>query len=112
MTNNEDIFITQDEINKQCNCITGKITKTNVLDSIPNNSYSNPLNNWKQEKKIEWRWRFFDFQIGTLTVEISYLSHDSNKRIYWNKYGQWTNSDVPQIIDKYVVEEFYHYCYQ
>lgn len=111
MTNNTNIFITQDEIDKQCNCISGKITKTNVLDSIPDDSYKLPLDNWKQEKKIEWRWRFFDFQTGALTVEISYLPYNSNKRIYWNKYGKWVPENVPLIIDKYVVKEFYHYCY-
>ncbi|AYV82213.1 MAG: hypothetical protein Homavirus17_1, partial [Homavirus sp.] len=51
------IFITQSEINKM-NGTCKKITYTNILDTIPENSVNFPLGEWKQLHKTEWRWRF------------------------------------------------------
>lgn len=102
------IFVTQEEASS--NDIAGRITYTNIVDTIPENSSESPLPGWKQNKKMEWRWRFLDLPDGRHTVEISFMKSDSDSRIYFNKTGQWVKRFVHPAYDKFVTKEFYYYC--
>lgn len=102
------IFISQKEINK-INDISGKITYTNVLETIPDDSYEERLNDWRKKYKMEWRWRFLEFPNGRLTAEISALAFDEDQRLYFNRHGQWVKRVVDPIYDSYVKKEYYYY---
>jgi hypothetical protein len=100
-----DIFITKSEKDDD---MSGKLTVTCVLNTIPNQAVTDRLTNWKQSMKTEWRWRFLEFD-GRRTVEISYETADSDKRLYFNKFGEWVERNVPTEYDKYVIQTFYYY---
>ena len=106
------IFITQSEINKM-NGTYGKITYTNILDTIPENSVEFPLKEWKHKHKTEWRWRFLKLPDDRLIVEISYVTTDIDNnfknRVYFNKKGNWVHREVDPIYDNYVVKQYYYY---
>ncbi len=102
------IFISQSEMNHY-NGVAEKISYTNVLETIPEGSFPHRVLNWRKMKKIEWRWRFLELPNGKFTVEISRLSYDEDKRLYFNKYGRWVYRDVDPIYDQYVKKECY--CY-
>jgi hypothetical protein len=105
--NPNSIFVSQNEV--YGDHINGKITFTNVVETIPECSSESPLPGWKKTKNIEWRWRFLDLPDGRHTVEISFLKTDGKSRIYFNKDGQWVSRFVHPIYDKYVTKEFYYY---
>lgn len=101
------IFMTHDNTN-----FDGKITFTNIFESIPNESKLEPLDNWRELNYIEWRWRFLKFNINKNTknvVEISYIKPDSKERIFFNKKGEWVTRNVPQEYDEFVEKQFYYY---
>lgn len=104
------IFITQKEVEESNNDISGKITLTNVLNTIPTNSIESRIPNWRDTKKVEWRWRFLRFN-NRRTVEISYLDRmdEDNERVYFNKHGEWVKRDVPEIYNSYVYKTCYYY---
>lgn len=104
--NTESIFIKPDEINNDN--ISGKITYTNILEIIPKTSTPHPLANWKNLKKIEWRWRFLKFN-ERFIVEISYQKYNDEKRTYFNQKGQWVQRSIDPSYDNYVIKEFYYY---
>jgi hypothetical protein len=101
----KNIFIPNSE---QIKDISGHITATSVLNTIPQTATVKRLKNWRKTKKKEWRWRFFEFK-DKKTVEISYIKRFSDDRIYYNRFGKWVNRDVPTIYDEYVVKTFYYY---
>lgn len=110
----KNIFISQSEADD--NDISGKITYTEILDSMPHNKMEKPINDWKKTYSTEWRWRFLRFtvvdndkEIEKYVVEISYIKYNSIKRVYFNRYGQWVTRDVDQIYDKFVEKEYYVY---
>lgn len=103
----DSIFITQDEINRSSD-IAKKITYTNVMETIPENSSESPLDGWKDERKTEWRWRFMEFANNHKTVEISYMPYNG-KRKYFNRNGEWVERDISEIYDEYVIKEYYYY---
>ena len=89
--------------------ITGKITYTNILETMPKQTLSTPLKNWESSKLTEWRWRFLKFN-GRHTVEISYMVYNSPNRYYFTKDGKWIISKVPEVYNNYVTKEFYYYA--
>lgn len=92
------------------NNISGKITYTNIMETIPSDKLESSKEGWNQLHKTEWRWRFIKLPPSNkLTVEISYINHDSDKRIYFNKHGDWVERKIPQAFDSYVVKEYYYY---
>ena len=88
--------------------ISGKITYTNILETIPNNRSDIPLDDWRSKNKTEWRWRFLEFN-NKSTVEISYLKYNTNQRQYFAKSGSWITRQVPNVYDDYVVKQFFYY---
>jgi hypothetical protein len=88
--------------------ISGKITYTSIIESIPNTNVSEPLDNWRDKYNIEWRWRFIEVN-DRLVGEISYLTSDSNERMYFNRYGKWVHRKISSVYDKYVKEKYYYY---
>jgi hypothetical protein len=110
MTDSNSIFISQRELDN--NNISGKITCTNILETIPDESITYALDpdKWKTLYKTEWRWRFLQLPKDRLIVEISYLNSDGdNKRIYFNKSGNWVNRIIDPIYDNYVVKQYFYY---
>jgi len=103
---NQNIFSPCDDFNDDIN---GKLTYTNIIDSIPKNYYKKPIENWEQDNKTEWRWRFLKYN-NKKTIEISYLKPYSNKRMFFNKMGTWTNCEVSRIYDDCVFKECYYYA--
>ena len=95
------------------NDIAGKITFTNIMNSIPENKVDKPVKNWQDKFGTEWRWRFL--KIKTIdnkekdVVEISYQKKNSPKRIYFNRYGSWIETMVDQLYDQFVVKEYFVY---
>ncbi len=100
------IFITNSESKSED--MSGKLTVTCVLNTIPEKAVTEKLNNWITKYNTEWRWRFLEFG-NKRTVEISYIKSNSDKRLYFNKFGEWVNRDVPSAYDEYVVKTFYYY---
>lgn len=107
----QSIFITQEE-KKKYNNLSGKITYTDVLSTIPCDSINIPIkeNSWKENKQTEYRWRILEFSKEKTVAEISLLKHNSDKRIYFNKKGEWVERNIPDIYDEYVKKEFYYYA--
>lgn len=99
------IFISQNEIDDD---ISGKLTYTNILETIPDNKMEKRLDNWKNKYKTEWRWRFLKFD-DRHVVEISYIDSTSSKRLYFNKFGEWVTRDVPIMYDQYIDKVYYAY---
>jgi len=104
--NINNIFITQDE--KIKDTIAGKITYTDILNVIPENSYNVPNENLRKNYKTEWRWRFLKLPDDRLTIEISYITKD-NVRIYFNNNGKWVERYIDPIYNNYVIKEYYYY---
>jgi len=100
-----DIFITKSEIEDD---MSGRVTVTCVLNTIPEQAVTDRLTDWKQKMNTEWRWRFLEFD-DRKTVEISYETSDSDKRLYFNKFGEWVTREVPIEYDKYVIKTFFYY---
>jgi len=109
MENSHDIF-EKHEKNKD---ISGKITYTNIMESIPENYLEQPIINWKQKYKTEWRWRILKFSTENeekkYVVEISYMKYNSNKRIYFNRFGEWVERTIDPIFDQFVIKQYYVY---
>lgn len=115
--------------NTSSNDISGKITLTNVLNVIPPDSLEKPIDNWKLKYKTEWRWRILELISENISdndrekqsdmkskknktrrvVEISYIKYDSNKRIYFNRYGEWVERNIDPIYDKFVTKQYFYY---
>ena len=107
--NNKNIFLTQKDQNIDTKDISGKITYTSILEAIPENKHDKPIEDWKQNYKTEWRWRFLKDKERHV-VEISYINRDKKQRMYYSKYGDWTEDVlIPPECDKLVVKEFYVY---
>lgn len=100
------IFITNSEC--QDADISGKVTTTSVLDTIPKQAVKIKMENWEKTYNTEWRWRFLEIN-DNKTVEISYYNKNSVDRIYYNKYGEWVTREVPKEYDIHVVETYYYY---
>ncbi len=103
------IFITQNEVKKK-NDVTGKLTYTDIYNTIPYTKTTTPLDedDWRKNKQAEWRWRFM--KIGPKrVVEISYIKYNSQVREYQSKYGTWVHREIPKEYDKYVIESYYYY---
>ena len=98
-----DIFAKNDS---SSNDISGKLTYTNVYESIPQNKVTVPIPNWQSQYTTEWRWRFFNFDDRFVT-EISFVKN--NVRTYFNKHGVWVQRNVDPGYDKYVTKVYYAY---
>lgn len=105
------IFMTQSEQNTTD--IAGKITYTNIMNSIPESKVDKPIKNWQDKYETEWRWRFLNIKTVDNkekdVVEISYLKKNSQKRIYFNRYGQWVSKEVDSSFDQFVEKEYFVY---
>jgi hypothetical protein len=102
------IFITQTEKTK-VNDISGKVTYTGLLNTIPENNTETQLKDWKNQNKTEWRWRFLKLPEDRHVVEISYMKPDLNKRMFFNRYGEWVEREMDPIFDTYVSKQCYYY---
>nr|QBK88506.1 MAG: hypothetical protein LCMiAC01_01830 [Mimivirus LCMiAC01] len=100
------IFYTQNDLDKN-NDISGKITYTDVHQTIPKNCVTKPMENWKDQKLIECRWRFIKLYNRNI-VEISYMRYDSDERLYF-RYGEWHPIIYSSKYDKNVTEQYYFY---
>ena len=114
MDNNSSIFMCQNETND--NDIAGKITYTNIINTIPEEKLDKPIIDWKKKYKTEWRWRFLKLTESSSNkkrernvVEISYQKNNSNKRVYFNRHGEWVERVVDPVFDSFVEKEFYIY---
>lgn len=88
--------------------ISGKITLTNIIDVIPKNYTTIPIKGWKSSKNTEWCWRILEFN-DRKVVEISYMKNDSDKRTYFNRFGEWVERTIDQVYDKFVTATYYYY---
>ncbi|MCJ7637943.1 MAG: hypothetical protein MUO21_10680 [Nitrososphaeraceae archaeon] len=104
--NNHNIFLTHSSGN-ETNDISGKITYTNILESIPENKLEKPIPNWEKEYNTEWRWRFMKDKERHI-VEIS-KRNKGEPRLYYNKYGDWVRRKIDESCNKFVVSEYYVY---
>ncbi len=104
--NNHNIFLTQ---SSGSNDISGKMTYTTILESIPENKVETPIPNWENEYQTEWRWRFMKDKERHI-VEIS-KRDKGDKRLYFNKYGEWVKRNIDESLDKFVVKEYYAYTH-
>lgn len=110
MENNNNIFLKAEASND----ISGKVTYTHIMESIPENYLEQSINNWKSKYNTEWRWRilkFFNDKKEKHVVEISYMKANSNKRIYFNRFGEWVERTIDPIFDQYVIKQYYVYNY-
>ena len=89
--------------------LSGKVTYTNMIETIPEDSTEQPLVNWKRYHKIEWRWRFLNLPNERQVVEISFVDAKDNVRIYFTKRGDWSKKNVPDSYDKFVEKVYYYY---
>lgn len=103
---NTDIFITKSD--KEDDDMSGRLTVTSVLNTIPKEAVIERIDNWKSNKNTEWRWRFLEFGDRHI-VEISYETNNSSDRLYFNKFGEWVQREIPSEYDKYVIKTFYYY---
>jgi hypothetical protein len=83
-----------------------RISKTEILESIPKN-FVKKENKTLQQNKTEWRWRLLNVHDREV-IEMSYMKPNEN-RMYINKHGNWTESNVPKDFDKYVTDQWYAY---
>jgi hypothetical protein len=92
------------------NNLNGKYSYTSIMDIIPEGytRVSVDMDKWRNERKIEWRWRFLEID-KKKKVEISYLKYDSDQRVYYNYNGEWVPRTVDPIYDTYVIEQYYYY---
>ena len=108
-----NIFLPQssDKINNN-DGLSGKITYTSVIESIPENRLENPIINWenKNEIEIEWRWRFLKDK-DRHVVEIS-KRNKGEERLFFNKHGQWVSQNIGKSCDKFVTKEYYVYTHK
>lgn len=102
MNLSNSIFCTYDELENE-----NKLTYTVVYDSIPDHTNSVPIKGWEKKYLVEWRWRFLQSD-DRKVVEISY-QNKNNERYYMSKYGEWVKRNIPDIYDKFVIEEYYYY---
>jgi hypothetical protein len=108
---NHNIFITlkeNKENNNKKNQEEPKLSKTIILDTIPESRVESSLLNWELQYETEWRWRFLEINENT-SIEISYKQRNNNIRIYCTQKGDWAEREVPLIYDKYVVQSYF--CY-
>jgi len=105
----KSIFITNSPEDGKSSDISGRVTATSILNTIPKNATTKKLDNWEKDMSTEWRWRFLEFN-NKRTVEISYLKNKPNsERLYYNKFGEWVRRDVPEEYDEFVIKVFYYY---
>jgi hypothetical protein len=106
--NIKKIFMTcTDEMEEEFD-MSGRITATSILDTIPTEATATQLGGWTDTKQTEWRWRFLEFD-NKNSVEISYIKANNDIRYYHNRYGNWVTDDVSKEYDKHVVKIFYYY---
>ena len=96
--------------------VSGKLTFTNIMETIPRSALKTPLDNWTYKYNTEWRWRFIKFfdkesNDEKNIVEISKLNNH-NERIFINKYGEWVIRVIDPIFDQYVYDCYYYYTYE
>jgi len=102
------VFISQSEANKNTD-ISGKLTYTSIIESIPENKLENQIQDWNKKYNTEWRWRFLRINKERHVAEISYLKYNSNKRMYFNRFGEWVEREVDPIYDQFVEKQYFVY---
>ena len=107
---NTNIFLSQTDKSTESNDISGKITFTSIIESIPEGKLEKPIADWKDKYNTEWRWRFLKDK-DRHVAEISYINKNSKDRLYFNRFGEWTKKvQVPKECDQFVVKEYYVYA--
>jgi hypothetical protein len=97
-----------------------KIEYSSILQTIPENSYSEEQ--LDKADKVETRWRFLSIPTNDKSpesnnnktkklVEIS-RKRPNNEREYLNKNMKWIVTVVDPIFDKFVVKKYYYYSDQ
>lgn len=105
---NNSIFISQAEVKKD-NDISGKLSMTNILDSIPKGHTETRQKDWRKKKQNEWRWRFLKLPDRDTMVEISRLKYNKDIRLYLNNKGKWVERDISSVYDIFVEKEYFYY---
>ena len=101
------IFISQNEMYKD-NDISGKITYTSIMETIPETKTKIKIDNWQKKYTTEWRWRFFDLK-GRKLIEISKME-PNKERMYMENTGKWIKYTlVSPAWDRFLIES--KYCY-
>lgn len=95
-----DIFVSQNKIN------IDNLTATAIINTIPENYLSKPIQDFEKYYKTEWRWRFLDIN-NRQVAEISFAK--SGKRFYFNNQGDWVERVLDPIFDQFVVGQYYYY---
>jgi hypothetical protein len=99
-----NIFVRSDIGNDN---ISGKVTYTNIRESIPEDHYSESITGWPNKYGCEWRWRFLKFS-GRYVIEISYKKVNENRK-YFDAHGQWIEAYVDPEFDHFVTEQYFVY---
>ena len=114
---NHNIFIpqtSQNSLTQQIDDnkeISGKLTYTTIVESIPENKLEKPIKDWEKIYATEWRWRFMKDKERHI-VEISQKSNKAGSdRLYFNKYGQWAKENFlnNDNLNNFIVKEYYVY---
>ena len=106
-SNSNSIFLKKDH---GADTIDGKITLTNIMETIPPNSSESPNEESIKSGKTEIRWRILEFYNDVRVVEISRMKPKyKGKRKYFTKKGIWRFGEVSAVYDDYVVKQFYYY---
>lgn len=84
-------------------------TYTEYLNSIPDEATKEKNLNWRKEKLVEFRWRFYKFN-DKRCLEISYIKFDEEYRTFLNKNNEWVVKEKEPFYPDNIIEEYYHYC--
>jgi hypothetical protein len=83
-----------------------KFDNENLKNSIPINALDKSDLNMSKTY-IEWRWRIFNIKQKEY-VEISYQI-PNGKRIFINKYSEWTDKTPDNDFDNFVIKQYFSY---
>ncbi|AYV76889.1 MAG: hypothetical protein Barrevirus3_9 [Barrevirus sp.] len=106
---NHNIFLSQSGSNSDKTDISGKITYTSVIESIPENKVEKPIKDWTKYYTVEYRWRFMKDGERRI-VEIS-KKKKGEPRLYFNRFGEWTtlDKDIDEVCNKFVIQQYFVY---
>lgn len=77
-----------------------------IVQSIPQTATKQPDSNLSKTC-VEWRWRFYNINNRKM-IEIS-KKEPNKERIYMNNSSKWTEYNLDDSFDKFIVDT--HYCY-
>lgn len=103
MNDDTDVFVIRDSIS------TEQLSYTEIQDMIPKGSIPSKKAGWRNDKLVEWRWRFYQFE-DKKYAEISYIKYNEDYRSFLNKDKTWTKKKEEPYYPENLIEERYYYC--